>query len=413
MSDRGIAKSAKGDYDGAIADYTLAIETAPNFAPPWNNRGIALRAIGDFAGAMENHSRAIQLDPKLASAWNNRSLARIDLGDIDGAISDSSRALEVDPRYVNALSSRGSARLAKYELDAALEDFNRALAIDSQSANALNNRGLTRAERGEFEDAITDFTRAAESDAKSAAAWNNRGLAIADRGDNDAAIADFTRAFSLRPGALSLFARANALWRQGKREAASADYRRIAEFAAAEPEPYIWVSLYFNQNEAAQRAAAAMLDRSLKRSAKPEGWNVLLGWLGHRKAGQPREAINFLDQWAPRIDPNRWPVAIVRHLKGEIPREALLAAAKTLGQQTEARAIIGMNLLYSGDSPGGMSELRWVRDAGRKSRWAHALALMEVERREGIAPSLAGRTPNFIKFIGRNDRLARESGRIL
>jgi tetratricopeptide (TPR) repeat protein len=44
---RGVAKGAKGDLDGAIADYSKAIELKPDYAEPYNNRGIVKGAKED------------------------------------------------------------------------------------------------------------------------------------------------------------------------------------------------------------------------------------------------------------------------------------------------------------------------------------------------------------------------------
>src|SRR5271166_2035949 len=56
---RGNVKQAKGDSDGAITDYSKAIELKPDFAEPYYNRGVAKQAKGDFDGAIADYSKAI------------------------------------------------------------------------------------------------------------------------------------------------------------------------------------------------------------------------------------------------------------------------------------------------------------------------------------------------------------------
>ena len=58
---RGVAKQAKGDSDGAIADYTKAIELKPDFAMAYYNRGLAKGAKGDLDGANADHTKAIEI----------------------------------------------------------------------------------------------------------------------------------------------------------------------------------------------------------------------------------------------------------------------------------------------------------------------------------------------------------------
>ena len=49
---RGLAKSTKGDQDGAIADFSKAIELNPKLAEAYLNRGLAKSTKGDQDGAI-------------------------------------------------------------------------------------------------------------------------------------------------------------------------------------------------------------------------------------------------------------------------------------------------------------------------------------------------------------------------
>ena len=140
-SNRGVAKKAKGDLDGAIADYNRAIELDPKDASAYYNRGNAKKAKGDLDGAIADYNRAIELDPKLAIAYYNRGNAKDDKGDLDGAIADYNRAIELDPKYAIAYNNRGFAKEARGDLDGAIADYNRAIELDPKLAIAYNNRG--------------------------------------------------------------------------------------------------------------------------------------------------------------------------------------------------------------------------------------------------------------------------------
>ena len=80
---RGFAKQAKGDHDGAIADYNRAIELA------------AKVTIFCVDGTIADYNRAIELDPKQPRAYMNRGFAKQAKDDVDGAIADYNRALEL------------------------------------------------------------------------------------------------------------------------------------------------------------------------------------------------------------------------------------------------------------------------------------------------------------------------------
>src|SRR6266496_3358477 len=198
-TNRGLAKKNKGDLDGAIADCNRAIELDPKDAGAYSNRGIAKQAQGDLKGAIADYTRAIELDPKYAPAYSTRGLAKKNKGDLNEAITDYTRAVELDPKYVNAYYNRGFAKRAKGDIDGAIVDYNRAIELEPKNAGAYNERGIAKQTQGDLNEAIVDYTRAVELDPKYPNAYYNRGLAKKQKGDLDGAIADCTRAIELNP----------------------------------------------------------------------------------------------------------------------------------------------------------------------------------------------------------------------
>ena len=97
LVDEGIAKYGNRDYDGAIADYTKAIERNPNYAIAYSCRGNAKQAEGDIGGAIADYTKAIKLKPDYAFAYYNRGNAKRVKGDYDGAIVDFTKAIERTP----------------------------------------------------------------------------------------------------------------------------------------------------------------------------------------------------------------------------------------------------------------------------------------------------------------------------
>ncbi len=92
---RGNAWFAKGDSDGALADYNQAIKLAPRFAKAWSSRGILWKAKGYLRRAEEDLTHAIELQPKLADAYAHRGLARLLQGRAGDANSDFDRYLSL------------------------------------------------------------------------------------------------------------------------------------------------------------------------------------------------------------------------------------------------------------------------------------------------------------------------------
>ena len=101
---RGESLYQKGDFEGAIADFTKAIEISSRL----DNRD--WKGDAGFAGARSNFDKVRALDPLAAAAYANRGLARYQLRDYEGAIADYDRALAINPRLSMAYNNRGIAR---------------------------------------------------------------------------------------------------------------------------------------------------------------------------------------------------------------------------------------------------------------------------------------------------------------
>ena len=104
---RGNSKIEKKDYQGAITDYTKAIELDPDYADAYINRGVVKDDLKDYYGAITDYTKAISLDPDYASAYNNRGVSKKNLKDYYGAIADYTKAISLDPDYASAYANRG------------------------------------------------------------------------------------------------------------------------------------------------------------------------------------------------------------------------------------------------------------------------------------------------------------------
>ena len=139
-----------GDLDGAIADYTKAIELDPNDLDSHNNRGLARQAKGDFDGAIADHTKAIELNPRDPDGYYNRGISRKAKGDLDGAIADFTKVIEIDPRYASAYINRGTIRMDKSDSEGAIAEFTKAIEIDPRSVSGYYNRGIVRIWQGRY-----------------------------------------------------------------------------------------------------------------------------------------------------------------------------------------------------------------------------------------------------------------------
>jgi tetratricopeptide (TPR) repeat protein len=146
LVNRGIEKGKEGNLDGAIGDFTRAIELNPKDDAPYYNRAQAKRLKKDVAGAIVDYTRAIELGSTNPAAYNNRGNARAENNDRDGAIADYTHAIELKPDYARAYYNRAMAKQAKGDAAGAKADFKHAKELDPEllskesAADSSSNR---------------------------------------------------------------------------------------------------------------------------------------------------------------------------------------------------------------------------------------------------------------------------------
>jgi hypothetical protein len=85
------------DPDEKLRFYNNAIRVKPDYADAFNNRGIARSDKGDLEGALHDYNEVIRLKPDHANAFNNRGIARRDKGDLEAG-SDSKMSHHLEAR---------------------------------------------------------------------------------------------------------------------------------------------------------------------------------------------------------------------------------------------------------------------------------------------------------------------------
>ena len=94
----GVALIRRGDVDGAIEQFRLAIKTEPNFAEARNALGATLGRKGDTEGSIRELQEALRLRPSYAEAYYNLGVALLSKGDLDAAIRQFRISLRIDMR---------------------------------------------------------------------------------------------------------------------------------------------------------------------------------------------------------------------------------------------------------------------------------------------------------------------------
>lgn len=156
FSQRGINRFEKTDFEGAVADFTKAIElNGQQLEFCFYFRGIALYRLGRLDEAIADLGKAITLKqhPRFYADRGNLLAQR---GDIDGALADLNRVIEIDPKYAKAYGDRGIVHLLHGEDMAAELDFKKCFELDKTlefqfktAANHIKQEAVLRVEHQE------------------------------------------------------------------------------------------------------------------------------------------------------------------------------------------------------------------------------------------------------------------------
>lgn len=102
----------KGDYRGAIAFYTTAIETAPLTVAYYGNRAAANFMLLKYKEVIEDCNFAVTLDRSFLKCYSRKAKAQLCLGNIAGAISTYQDALLTDPNHSATINEKREAEVA-------------------------------------------------------------------------------------------------------------------------------------------------------------------------------------------------------------------------------------------------------------------------------------------------------------
>jgi tetratricopeptide (TPR) repeat protein len=259
---RGDLYYAKGNYTGAISDFTNLLKIQPQNAEIYFARGQANLKNGNPKNALKDFSRAIELKPDYVEAYQNRALLNSDEHLYNEALADIQKAqklgAQVDPDFVSAVTRvvkaqtstpetpKKSTEPAPAELPPAedaiskgmaaktpaeqIQWFNKAVSLDPKNANAFVYRGDAYCQQGDSDRGIADYNQAILLNPKLAVAYNNRGVAWTARGEMERAMWDFNDALQ-RDSALAgaYYNRAQAFAKAGKFDQSIPDFSRFIE----------------------------------------------------------------------------------------------------------------------------------------------------------------------------------------
>lgn len=137
---RAVAKALEKDYQGAIEDYTKAIELNPQFVEAYIKRGATLFKMGDARGGLKDCSEALRLNPDSSEAYYYQGRARYRLGYTQAAIDAYTAAIAKEADLAQAYYHRGLANNDLKELTNAAEDLQKAAQLFNEQGDRTGYR---------------------------------------------------------------------------------------------------------------------------------------------------------------------------------------------------------------------------------------------------------------------------------
>ena len=292
--ERGEARLAQGDLEGARADFERAVELEPQLSGAWSNLGLVRQQQGDLEGALSAYARALELSPQEGALHHNRASLLWTRGDVAAASSAYARAVELSPREARFRASYAAALETQGQLDDALRELDVALQLDPSLVAQWLQRGDLHLRRGERALAGADYERALALDPRCAQAWADRGWLRRLESDAEAAVADLRRALELDPRVAQTWDMlGSTLW--GLEDAAGAleAFARAVELAPDDPLKRVRRGFCL---AALDRHTEAIADFDRALSLQPGLPPALLGrGDARRAAGDPAGAVGDYD----------------------------------------------------------------------------------------------------------------------
>lgn len=213
---------------------------------PYWNRGQHLRNdLGDYEGALKDYTRAVEMEPGNPELLNSRGKTYFDMASsgkyknqertlIEKALKDYSEALSKPKITVKAkseaLSNRGAALGMAGRFEESIRDITESVALDSTNKNAYANRSIAYLNTRQYEKALGDYQKYLQYEPNNFNFWYESGMVQRMMKRNEDAVKSLDRAIQLNPKlGIAYLERARAKAQAGNRAGAQQDYQKAQQ----------------------------------------------------------------------------------------------------------------------------------------------------------------------------------------
>lgn len=164
---RGIAWSARNEWQKAATDFEQAFTLGDNSVSLHYNLGLAYRELAQFDKALGEFDSVLKLYPDDYKSLVARANLYVQAESFDKALVDLDRAIALNPAVAELHNERGvSLRMLDRYMEA-VESYSKAIALEPKHAEALSNRAFALKSTANYVDALKDYRAALEADPKS------------------------------------------------------------------------------------------------------------------------------------------------------------------------------------------------------------------------------------------------------
>lgn len=154
----------KGDYAGALPEFTLALQVKPDYADAYYYRALVYDYHEDYARAIADYDQVGKLKPEQTGVYQLRGYAYYRQGDLDHAIADLNRAITIKPDAAMLYVWRGDCYADQGNRERAIENYVQALKLKANFGEAYIGRGTIYCLQGQDDKALADFNALSRSD---------------------------------------------------------------------------------------------------------------------------------------------------------------------------------------------------------------------------------------------------------
>ncbi|HEV2232332.1 MAG TPA: FG-GAP-like repeat-containing protein [Terriglobia bacterium] len=190
----GAAFSQAGYFDQAIREFTLALETDPDYAEAHYNLGTLYLKQGKPDEARRHLQRALELRPEYPDALNNLGLLAAQAGETPEAIRYFQEAIGQQPDYALAFFNLGNIYRREQRFSDAKQALDRAVTLAPDDPEVNYGVGMLYAQTNDADRALKYWQRALQLRPDYPEALNNLGVLFLRQGRTAEAQEEFQKA---------------------------------------------------------------------------------------------------------------------------------------------------------------------------------------------------------------------------